>query len=193
MRETSSAVGDRFCTRRPGLLALELIMDGALFIGALRRTRLPFPSRVFETLFCAMAAALKQNTTPAVRMAFVIALIPQVPNQALREAKTSLSTKFGKKTAPCWVSDGGRPVQPFWQSRKANGRASRCNPVRDNCWLAASIRFNPGVAVQLQHLPQVTGSLETNCPPKIAQWGHNEQGFAQCCGSYCDGHFRCCR
>jgi hypothetical protein len=46
-------------------------MGGALLIGALRRTRLPFPSRLFEILVCAMATALKQNATPAVRTAFV--------------------------------------------------------------------------------------------------------------------------
>jgi hypothetical protein len=58
------------------LFAVELIMGGALFIGTLRRTRLPFLSRALdmETFDCAMAAALKQNTTPAVRTAFVIAL-----------------------------------------------------------------------------------------------------------------------
>jgi hypothetical protein len=58
-------------------------MGGVLFIGTLRRTRLPFPSRVFEILVCAMAPALKQNTTPAVRTAFVIALIPKVPDRAM--------------------------------------------------------------------------------------------------------------
>jgi hypothetical protein len=58
-------------------------MGGVLFIGTLRRTRLPFPSRVFEILVCAMAPALKQNTTPAVRTTFVIAFIPKVTDRAM--------------------------------------------------------------------------------------------------------------
>jgi hypothetical protein len=44
---------------------------------------LPFPSRVFEILVCAMAPALKQNTTPAVRTTFVIAFIPKVTDRAM--------------------------------------------------------------------------------------------------------------
>jgi hypothetical protein len=56
------------------LFAVELIMGWVLFIGAVLRTRLPWRSRVFET-FCAMAVAAKQNTTPAVSTAFLIALI----------------------------------------------------------------------------------------------------------------------
>jgi hypothetical protein len=76
IRETSSEVGDRFCTRRAGLFVVELIMGCVLFIGMLRRTRLPFPSRVFAIVVCAMAAALKQNNKPNVRTALVIALMP---------------------------------------------------------------------------------------------------------------------
>ena len=53
-------------------------MGGALFIGAVLRTRLPLRSRVFE-MVCAMAAALKQNTKSTVRTAFVIALILKFP------------------------------------------------------------------------------------------------------------------
>ena len=67
IREISSAVGDRFFTRRGGLFSVELIIGGVLFIGTLRRTRLPFPSRMFEILVCAMTPALEQNTTLAVR------------------------------------------------------------------------------------------------------------------------------
>jgi hypothetical protein len=57
------------------LFAVELTMGGALFIGALLRTRLPLRSRVFEILVCAMAVALKQNTEATVRTDIVIALI----------------------------------------------------------------------------------------------------------------------
>jgi hypothetical protein len=86
MRETSAEVGDKFWSavgatfgaRGTGLFAVELIMGGALFIGALLRTRLPLRSRVFE-MVCAMAAALKQNTKSTVRTAFVIALILKFP------------------------------------------------------------------------------------------------------------------
>ena len=82
IRETSAEVGDKFWSavgatfgaRLAGLFAVELIMGGALFIGAVLRTRLPLRSRVFET-FCAMAVALKQSTTPAVSTALVNALI----------------------------------------------------------------------------------------------------------------------
>jgi hypothetical protein len=58
-------------------------MGGVLFIGTLRRTRLPFPSRVFEILVCAIAPAVKQNTTPAVRTTFVIAFIPKITDRAM--------------------------------------------------------------------------------------------------------------
>jgi hypothetical protein len=58
-------------------------MGGVLFIGTLRRTRLPFPSRVFEILVCAIAAALKENATPAVRTTFVIAFIAKVTDRAM--------------------------------------------------------------------------------------------------------------
>jgi hypothetical protein len=57
-----------------GLFAVELIIGGVALIGAVRRTRLPLPSRVLE-IVCAMAAALEQNTTPAINTAFVIVLI----------------------------------------------------------------------------------------------------------------------
>jgi len=52
-------------------------MGWVLFNGVLRRMRLPFPSRVFEILVCAMAAALKQNNKLNVRTALVIALFPK--------------------------------------------------------------------------------------------------------------------
>ena len=82
MRETSAAVGDKFWSavgarfggRCTGLFPVELIIGCVLFIGALRRTRLPLPSRVFE-IFCAMAAAFKENMTPATSTAFFVALI----------------------------------------------------------------------------------------------------------------------
>ena len=48
-----------------------------MFIGVLRRMRLPFPSRAVEILVCAMAAALKQNNKPDVRTTLVIALFPK--------------------------------------------------------------------------------------------------------------------
>jgi hypothetical protein len=67
-------------------------MGGVLLVGSLRRTRLPFPSRMFDILVCAMAAALKQNTKPAVRTAFVIALIPKFPE--------SFRGSFENKKAP---------------------------------------------------------------------------------------------
>jgi hypothetical protein len=91
MRETSfevgetfwSAVGARFGGRRAGLFAVELIIAGVLFMGAVRRTRLPLPSRVLE-IVCAMAAALEQNTTPAISMTFLIALIAKVSRSKMR-------------------------------------------------------------------------------------------------------------
>jgi hypothetical protein len=97
IRETSSEVGARFGTRRGGLFADELIMGGVPLVGSLRRTRLPFPSRVFEILVCAMAAALKQNTKPAVSTVFVIALIPKFPESfgGVLKTRKLLSTKFG--------------------------------------------------------------------------------------------------
>ena len=76
-------------------------MGGVLFIGTLRRTRLPFPSRMFEILVCAMAAALKENATHAVRTTFVIAFIPKVTDRAMiiihprdQNAYPLLSTTF---------------------------------------------------------------------------------------------------
>src|SRR3981189_3822159 len=96
IREISAAVGDRFFTRRGGLFSVELIIGGVLFIGTLRRTRLPFPSRMFEILVCAIAPALKQNTTPAVRTAFVIALVPSISGSCGRFS--------GVSCANLWVS-----------------------------------------------------------------------------------------
>jgi hypothetical protein len=77
-----------------GLFAVEFVMGWVLFIGALGRTRLPFLSRVFEILVCARTAALKQNTKPAVRTAFVFALIPTFPER-FPKLRKFLSTKFG--------------------------------------------------------------------------------------------------
>jgi hypothetical protein len=62
-----------FGGRRAGLFAGELIIGGVLLVGAVRRTRLPLPSRVLE-IVCA-SAALEQNTTPAITPTFPIALI----------------------------------------------------------------------------------------------------------------------
>jgi hypothetical protein len=106
MRETSAEVGETFWSavgatfggRTAGLFAVELIMGGALFIGALLRTRLPLRSRVFE-MVCAMAAALKQNTKGTVRTAFVIALILKFPEGfAVCTARTETNlSPSGKK------------------------------------------------------------------------------------------------
>jgi hypothetical protein len=118
MRETSfevgewfwSAVGARFGGRRVGLFAGELIIGGVLLIGAVPRTRLPLPSRVLE-IVCARAAALEQNTTPAISTTFFVALIAKVSQ------KISSRSSHGLPKSIIW--EFYRPARPRYSSDSA--------------------------------------------------------------------------